>query len=138
METNTPESQTITQTPAEVLPKQPEKRKSLLVEDTEHDIIYIDDENWVAVPMRVSYELAEKFQEFGESEEKGKIAKLLIQVIKSWNIVEADGITVAPIDTVTINRLEVRHLIKIMNVVNEKVVASVEVPKAAPAISAGQ
>lgn len=97
---------------------QPTPRASRFVQASETKQIDLGNGDWVLIPKRFSYELAETFQDC-VSEGKTKIAEFVSKAIVGWNLVEQDGVTIAPITVDTIKKLDVPDMMKIVTAINE-------------------
>lgn len=90
--------------------------QSRFVSENEVKIIDLGNDEWVKIPARLSFGFSSRFEELvqgKEGKETEKISKLLIQVIKEWNIKLPDG-SVPPVSVEMIEQLDVETLKVIM------------------------
>ncbi|NCN28333.1 hypothetical protein GW915_12260 [bacterium] len=135
MEEHTPESQ-VPETPVKATQEvtEPthtgeviEKRKSRFVDENDLLIVELGEGDWVKIPRRFSYGFSEKFQQGTTTDDTGKIADMLVQVIREWNIVDFNG-SIAIVNIENIKRLEIKDLMVIVEAATKQMKLD-ELPK---------
>lgn len=110
-----------------VEPKQPERKSRFVDED---DLLTIDlgAGDWVKIPRRFSYGFSEHFQQNTKGDDKSQIAEMLQKIIREWNLLDFGNVNIAPININNIKALEIKDLMKILEVAKEQMGVD-EIPK---------